>query len=48
MTPGTPFICVSIGKGDELFDFGRRKPFRLGHDGDGRLVQVREHVHRQT
>ena len=34
-------------KADELFDLGRRKPVRLGHDRDRRLVQVGKHVHRQ-
>ena len=33
---------------DEQLDLGRREPFRLGHDGDGRLVEVGKHVDRQA
>ncbi len=47
-TPGMPFIAVSIGKRDELFDLLRREAFRLGQDGDGRPVQVREYVDRDA
>ena len=34
-------------EGDELLDFLRREAFRLGHDGDGRPVEVGEHVDRR-
>ena len=34
-------------EGDELLDLDRREALRLGHDGDGRLVEVREHIDRQ-
>ena len=32
---------------DELFDLRRRQPFGLGHDRDGRPVEVGKHVDRQ-
>jgi hypothetical protein len=32
---------------DQLLDFRRRKSFRLGHDGDDLLVQVRQHIDRK-
>ena len=44
---GQPVHLCLDRKRDELLDFGRREPFGLGHDGDGRTVEVREDVDRQ-
>jgi hypothetical protein len=35
-------------EGDELLDLGRRQALGLGHDRDGRLVEVRQDVDRQV
>ncbi len=47
LTPGTPFIWVSIGKVTSCSTSGGREALRLGHDGDGRLVEVGKDVDRQ-
>ena len=44
MTPGMPFIDVSIGNVTSCLDFLRREAFGLGQDVDGRPVDVGKNV----
>ena len=46
VTPGTPFICVSIGKLTSCSTSGGAA-FRFRHDRDGRPVEVGKHVDRK-